>query len=59
MIDAIFRLAISGLLLIGSAQLPSLSTNHAAPSIQKVASTAKTVRSFPAQWASVVRTCIA
>jgi hypothetical protein len=59
MIDAIFRLAFSGLLLFGSTQLPSLSTNHMTPLIQQVAGPMKTTRSCPAQWASVVRTCVA
>ena len=59
MIDAIVRLAVSAVLLIGSYQLPSLSTAQAAPSLQKPATAAKPIRTCPAQWASVVRTCIA
>ncbi|AWN42871.1 hypothetical protein [Methylobacterium durans] len=58
MLDIILRLIISGVLMVGTAHLPALTSAYAAPQVAKFLSMSKPTRSCPPQRATVIRTCV-
>ncbi|AWN42764.1 hypothetical protein [Methylobacterium durans] len=59
MLDIVLRLIISGVLMVGTAHLPALTSAYAVPQVAKHSSMSKSTRACPPQWAAVIRTCAA